>query len=130
MIDINIIRERPDYVKEALKKKLWETDFTELLSWDKEYKELLKSVENKKAEMNALSASVPAAKKAGYCVRLYTPDAGEQPSHVRPASHVRRAAREAHHVAPRRHKVHLVQLTHQLRRALSCALEYGWGWRD
>ena len=65
MIDINIIRERPDYVKEALKKKLWETDFTELLSWDKEYKELLKSVENKKAEMNALSASVPAAKKAG-----------------------------------------------------------------
>ena len=65
MIDINIIRERPDYVKEALKKKLWETDFTELLSWDKEYKELLKSVENNKAEMNALSASVPAAKKAG-----------------------------------------------------------------
>ena len=65
MLDINLIREKPEYVKEALKKKLWETDFTELLSWDKEKRELLKIVEENKAEMNKLSASVPAAKKAG-----------------------------------------------------------------
>ena len=65
MLDINLIREKPEYVKEALKKKLWETDFTELLSWDKEKRELLKIVEDNKAEMNKLSASVPAAKKAG-----------------------------------------------------------------
>ena len=45
MLDINLIREKPEYVKEALKKKLWETDFTELLSWDKEKRELLKIVE-------------------------------------------------------------------------------------
>ena len=65
MIDINLIREKPEYVKEALKKKLWETDFTELLKWDQERKDLLKTVENNKAEMNRLSGSVPAAKKAG-----------------------------------------------------------------
>ncbi|MBE6136720.1 MAG: serine--tRNA ligase [Erysipelotrichaceae bacterium] len=65
MIDINLIREKPEYVKEALAKKLWETDFTELLKWDAERKDLLKTVENNKAEMNKLSASVPAAKKAG-----------------------------------------------------------------
>ena len=65
MLDINLIREKPEYVKEALKKKLWDTDFTELLSWDKEKRELLKVVEDNKAEMNRLSASVPAAKKAG-----------------------------------------------------------------
>ena len=65
MIDINLIREKPEYVKEALKKKLWDTDFTELLSWDKERREILQIVENNKAEMNKLSASVPAAKKAG-----------------------------------------------------------------
>ena len=65
MLDINLIREKPEYVKEALKKKLWDTDFTELLSWDKEKRELLKTVEDNKAEMNRLSASVPAAKKAG-----------------------------------------------------------------
>ena len=65
MIDINLIREKPEYVKEALHKKLWDTDFTELLQWDAERKTLLKTVENNKAEMNQLSASVPAAKKAG-----------------------------------------------------------------
>ena len=65
MLDINLIREKPEYVKEALKKKLWDTDFSELLSWDKEKRELLKVVEDNKAEMNRLSASVPAAKKAG-----------------------------------------------------------------
>lgn len=70
MIDINLIREKPQYVKEALAKKLWETDFTELLSWDKEKRELMQIVEKNKAEMNKLSASVPAAKKAGEDVSL------------------------------------------------------------
>ena len=41
MIDINLIRENPQKVKEALAKKLWETDFTELLKWDAERKEKL-----------------------------------------------------------------------------------------
>ena len=70
MIDINLIREKPEYVKEALKKKLWDTDFTELLEWDKEKRELMQVVEANKAEMNKLSASVPAAKKAGEDVSL------------------------------------------------------------
>ena len=65
MIDINVIRENPQKVKEALAKKLWDTDFTELLGWDAERKQLLAVVEGNKAEMNKLSASVPAAKKAG-----------------------------------------------------------------
>ena len=65
MIDLNLIRENPEKVKEALKKKLWDTDFTELLNWDKARKELLALTENNKAEMNRLSASVPEVKKAG-----------------------------------------------------------------
>ena len=65
MIDINLIRENPQKVKEALAKKLWDTDFAELLGWDAERKQLLAVVEGNKAEMNKLSASVPAAKKAG-----------------------------------------------------------------
>ena len=65
MIDINLIREKPEYVKEALKKKMWDADFKELLSWDKEKRELQQIVEANKAEQNRLSASVPAAKKAG-----------------------------------------------------------------
>ena len=65
MLDINRIRENPEAVKEALKKKLWDADFTELLAWDKRKKELIQFVEGNKAEMNKLSASVPQAKKNG-----------------------------------------------------------------
>ena len=65
MIDINRIRENPEAIKEALKKKLWDADFTELLAWDKRKKELIQFVEGNKAEMNRLSASVPQAKKNG-----------------------------------------------------------------
>ena len=65
MLDINRIRENPEGVKAALKKKLWDTDFTELLEWDKRKKELIQFVEGNKAEMNKLSASVPQAKKNG-----------------------------------------------------------------
>ena len=65
MLDINRIRENPEGVKEALKKKLWDADFTELLAWDRRKKELIQFVEGNKAEMNKLSASVPQAKKNG-----------------------------------------------------------------
>ena len=65
MLDINLIRENPEKVKAALKKKLWDADFTELLEWDAQRKSLIQLVEGNKAEMNRLSGSVPAAKKAG-----------------------------------------------------------------
>ena len=65
MLDINLIRSNPEKVKELLKRKLWDTDFTELLKWDEERKEKLKIVEEAKAERNRLSASVPQAKKNG-----------------------------------------------------------------
>jgi len=65
MIDQDRIRNNPEAVKEALKKKLWDVDFTEYLSWDKERRALLQTVEGNKAEMNKLSSSVPQAKKNG-----------------------------------------------------------------
>lgn len=65
MIDINLIRTNANYVKEALKKKGWDVDFTDFLNLDANRKELLLSVENNKAEQNQLSKSVPAVKKAG-----------------------------------------------------------------
>ena len=65
MLDINLVRENPEKVKEALKKKLWDADFDELLKWDAQRKALIQVVEGNKAEMNRLAASVPQAKKAG-----------------------------------------------------------------
>lgn len=65
MIDINIIRENPDKVKEALKRKLYEVDFSQFLKWDTQRKELLLLTESNKAEQNRLSKTVPQVKKEG-----------------------------------------------------------------
>lgn len=63
MIDINLIRENPEKVKASLKKKMWDTDFTELLNWDKQRKGIMVLVEANKAEINRLSSLVPIKKK-------------------------------------------------------------------
>ena len=65
MLDINLIKTNPEYVKNALAKKGWEVDFTELLAKVEKRVELLKKIENVKAEANKLSNSVPMVKKAG-----------------------------------------------------------------
>ncbi|MDR0934964.1 MAG: serine--tRNA ligase [Erysipelotrichaceae bacterium] len=65
MLDINLIRENPNKIKESLAKKGWDVNFDELLAWDKKRKELLIFVETNKAEQNRLSKSVPEVKKNG-----------------------------------------------------------------
>ena len=65
MFDVKLILEKPDYVKAALKKKLWDFDPTEIIEFSSQRLELLKKVEAIKAEQNKLSASVPAVKKEG-----------------------------------------------------------------
>ena len=65
MLDVKLILEKPDYVKAALKKKLWDFDPTEIIELSSKRLELLKKVEAIKAEQNKLSASVPAIKKEG-----------------------------------------------------------------
>lgn len=65
MIDVKLILEKPEYVKEALAKKLWDFDPKPVIELSAKRLDLLKSVEANKAEQNRLSASVPALKKAG-----------------------------------------------------------------
>ena len=52
MLDLNLIRSNPDFVKEALKKREYDVDFTELLAWDARRRELILENENAKAESN------------------------------------------------------------------------------
>ena len=65
MLDLNLIRSNPEYVKNALKKREYDVDFTELLSWDARRRELLIENENLKAERNRLNKEIPALKKQG-----------------------------------------------------------------
>ena len=65
MLDINLIRNNPDYVKEALAKREYEVDFTEFLAWDARRREILVEDETLKAERNKKSKEIPMLKKQG-----------------------------------------------------------------
>ena len=65
MLDYNLIKTHPEEVAAALKKKGWDVDFTDVIHKMDERLALLQAVEKVKAEKNALSASVPQAKKEG-----------------------------------------------------------------
>ncbi len=65
MIDLKLIIENPDLVKNSLKKKGFEVDFQQLISWDAEKRSLLKEIEQLKAQRNKVSAEIPKLKKQG-----------------------------------------------------------------
>lgn len=65
MLDINLIRTNPQYVKEALAKKGYEVSFDEFLQNDAKRRELISKTESLKAEKNKVSAQIPALKKQG-----------------------------------------------------------------
>ena len=63
MLDINLIRSNPDFVVAALKKREYDVDLTEMLTWDARRKELLLENEALKAERNKKSKEIPMLKK-------------------------------------------------------------------
>ena len=65
MIDINLIRENPEEIKQKLAKKLYEVDFTDFLEKDKLRKSLRYENDSLKSERNKTSALVPQLKKEG-----------------------------------------------------------------
>ncbi len=65
MLDINMIREKSEEMKRALLKRMDNVDFTELLKWDKERRELIVESENLMAKRNNVSLQISKLKKAG-----------------------------------------------------------------
>lgn len=65
MLDINRIRNNPEEVKNALLKRMDDVDFTELLDWDKQRRQLIASNDEKKAKRNKVSSDIPRLKKEG-----------------------------------------------------------------
>lgn len=63
MLDINIIRNDQQTVVAGLKKRLYEVDFTPFNQWDQTRKEIIQSVEKRKAERNLVSKQIPVMKK-------------------------------------------------------------------
>ena len=65
MLDLKLIAENPEKVKNALAKKGCEVDFTEVLSLETEKKKIMADTESLKAERNKVSAEIPKLKKEG-----------------------------------------------------------------
>ena len=65
MIDINLIRNEPKKVEQALAKRGFDFDSAYFLELDEKRRKLLNEIENKKAERNKASALVPQLKKEG-----------------------------------------------------------------
>ncbi|MEE1223753.1 MAG: serine--tRNA ligase [Clostridia bacterium] len=65
MLDIKILRQNPEIIKEALKNRCNDLDITPAIELDKQRREILAEVEQKKAKQNEISKKVPAMKKAG-----------------------------------------------------------------
>jgi seryl-tRNA synthetase len=63
MLDIRLIRERPDEVRQALLKRMDEIDFTELLSWDRDRRSLIGEIETLREKRNSTSARIGAMKR-------------------------------------------------------------------
>ncbi len=65
MLDINLIRQNPEMVRERLARKGFEADFTEFIEIDAERRRLIQETEQLKAEKNKASAEIPRLKKEG-----------------------------------------------------------------
>lgn len=59
MLDIKFIRENPEKIKEGAKNKQIDVDIDKLLDLDKERREMLSEIEQKRAEQNKLSRENP-----------------------------------------------------------------------
>ena len=69
MLDLNLIREKTEEVRKALLKRMDDVDFTELLQWDKERKEIIFEIDELRAKRNKVSAQIPLMKKEGKDIR-------------------------------------------------------------
>lgn len=65
MLDINLIRENGEEVKNALLKRMESVDFTDLLAWDDERRNLIIESDELKAKRNEVSKQIPMMKKEG-----------------------------------------------------------------
>lgn len=65
MIDINLIRQNPTDVRDALLKRMDDVSFDELLAWDQQRRDMIPEIDGLRQKRNEVSAEIPKRKKAG-----------------------------------------------------------------
>jgi len=64
MLDIRLIREKPEEVRQALLKRMAEIDFHDLLSWDRDRRSLISEIDSLREKRNSTSSRIGAMKQA------------------------------------------------------------------
>ena len=65
MLDIKVLRQEPERIKEALKKRFNPLDIEPAIELDKQRRAILAEVEHKKAKQNEITKQIPQMKKNG-----------------------------------------------------------------
>ncbi|PIE33869.1 serine--tRNA ligase [candidate division KSB3 bacterium] len=65
MLDIRLIKEKPEEIRQALLKRMDDVDFTEVLDLDTQRRALIQETEALKARRNTVSSQIPVLKKSG-----------------------------------------------------------------
>ena len=63
MLDIRLIREKPEEVRESLLKRMDEIDFHDLLSWDRDRRSLMSEIDTLREKRNSSSSRIGAMKQ-------------------------------------------------------------------
>ncbi|MCB2312350.1 serine--tRNA ligase [Clostridium tagluense] len=83
MLDLNLIRENTQMVKEALSKRMDNIDFDELLQWDAERRKLIFDIDILKSRKNKVSKEIPELKRKGENIEIYYLEMKEVSSNIK-----------------------------------------------
>ncbi len=83
MLDIKLIREKPEAIRQALLKRMDELDFTEVLELDTKRRALIQETETLKAKRNSVSSQIPVLKKAGESISELTREMQEVSANIK-----------------------------------------------
>ena len=64
MLDIRLIREKPEEIRQSLLKRMNEIDFHDLLSWDRDRRSLISEIDTLRETRNSASSRIGAMKQA------------------------------------------------------------------
>jgi len=83
MLDLNLIRENTQKVKDALLKRMDNIDFDELLQWDAERRKLIFDIDILKNKKNKVSKEIPELKRKGENIESYYLEMKEVSSNIK-----------------------------------------------
>ncbi len=87
MLDLKLVQEKPEFVRQALLKRMDEVDLDGVLAWDQARRQRIQETETLKARRNQVSAEVSQLKKAGQPIDAITAEMQAVSSRIKTLDH-------------------------------------------